>query len=149
VALGAGLVVVSRLDLRDGSGGIAGYLFLVPVALLFATSGVVAAVGRSLRAGVQAAVWTALLGSLAVFAAGLVEAVRWYRFNSSLIFMGDSVPLHAAGENLGDFIGLLVLLPVWWLPFGLIGAALGGASWWRRRGREPHDPVPQAVRGAT
>jgi len=58
---------------------------------------------------------------------GLVEAVRWFRFSSSLIWMGDSVPLHAAGENLGDFIMLLALLPSWWLPFGLIGAALGGA----------------------
>jgi hypothetical protein len=105
--------------------GLCAYLILAPIVALFASSAAVAAMRRSFRAGVQTAVWTALLASLAVFAFGIPEAIRWYRFETSLIFAGDGVPIEAVGENLRGFAWGLVLLPFWWLPFGVIGAAIG------------------------
>lgn len=131
MALGGGLVVASRLGLRGVvvlEEGLCAYLILAPITLVFTGSVVAAAVGRSFRAGVQAAVWTALLGSLAVYAVGLLEALVWYRFDSSLIFAGDGVPVDAVGENLRGFAWGLVLLPFLWLPFGVIGAAVGCRS---------------------
>jgi hypothetical protein len=137
VALGAGLLVVSRLGLRDVAGldaGIFGYLFGVPIGVVFAGSLLAAAVRRSFRAGVQAAVWTALLASPVIFAIAVSEAVHWYQLHTSLILAGDSVPLHAVGENLRNFTWGLLLFPLWWLPFGVLGAAVGAAGWrWPRR----------------
>jgi hypothetical protein len=146
LALGVGLLVASRLGLRGVGtleGGVYNYLLLAPVAVVGAGSVMVAAVGRSFRAGVQAAVWTTLLSSLAVYAVGLAEAIRWYQLKSSLIFAGDGVPLWAAGENLRGFAWGLVLLPFWWLPFGVIGAAIGGARGPRRWVRRTRDLAPR------
>lgn len=129
IALAAGLVLVSRLGLRGIAGfdsGIFGYLFYVPIVVVFIVSAVAAGVGRSFRAGVQAAVWTAVLASLAFYAVAILEAVSWYRFDASLIIMGDGVPLDAVGENLRNFAWGLILFPFWWLPFGVLGAALMG-----------------------
>ena len=106
--------------------------------VIFAGSVMAAAVGRSFRAGVQAAVWTVLLGSLAVFAVGLLEALQWYRIDSSLIFNG-AVVFGAAGDNLRSFAWGLVLLPFWWLPFGVIGEAIGSARWSHWRARDTRD----------
>jgi hypothetical protein len=36
----------------------------------------------------------------------------------------------------------MILWPFWWLPFGVLGAALGGARSWRRRVRAPRDLDP-------
>ncbi len=131
VALGLGVGLASRLGLNHVAGfdaGLFGYLVLAPNMAIFAGSAAAAALGQSFRVGVQTAVWTALLASLAVFAIGLPEAIRWYRFEMSLIFAGDGIPIEAVGENLRGFAWGLVLLPFWWLPFGIIGAAIGRRS---------------------
>lgn len=126
--LGVGLVQSSRADLRGSAEGIFGYVFLMPIAPIFVSAVVVAAGRRSLWAGVQATVWTTLLTSLAFFAIAVAEAVSWYRAGSSLILAGDAIPLDAVGESIRNFTFFLVLLPVFWMPFGVIGAAIGRAG---------------------
>ena len=129
-ALGAGLLVVARL--RDEHWGVVDYAFLGPAVTYFLVSAVVAAADGSLWAGLQATVWTALVGSLLMFVVWLVEAARWYRIDGSLLLDGESG--YPIGENLADaVIWLLVLGPVWTLPFGVFGAVAGRA--WRRRQR--------------
>jgi hypothetical protein len=103
-------------------------VFTVPVAAIFVTAVVVAAVRQSIWAGVQATVWTALLSSLVFFAIAVAEAVRWYQADASLILAGDAVPLEAVGENIRNFSGFLILFPFFWTPFGVIGAAIGRAA---------------------
>lgn len=71
--------------------------------------------------------WTDLLTGLACYAVAVSEANRWYRFDASLILAGDAVPVEAVGENLRNLIWVLLLFPFWWLPFGVIGAAIGSA----------------------
>lgn len=135
LALGVGLVLSSRatVDSRVGlEGGIFAYLYLVPIAVIFLGSALTAAVALSFESGVRAAVWTALLASPAIFAVALLEAARWYQLESSLILAGDRIPLAAVGESIRNFTWGLILLPIWWLPFGVIGAAIGGATWWRQ-----------------
>ena len=63
-----------------------------------------------------------MLASLLTYAVALPEAVRWYALDTSLILASDAVPLSAVGENLRNFTWSLLLLPFWWLPFGIIGA---------------------------
>jgi hypothetical protein len=126
LVLGLGLLQSSRSDLRGSGSGIFGYVFSWPVVAIFATALVVAAMRRSIWAGVQAPVWTALLASLAFFAIAVAEAVLWYRAGASLILAGDSVPLDAIGENIRNFTWFL--FPCFWTPFGVIGAALGCAG---------------------
>jgi hypothetical protein len=117
------------------------YVIFAPVVSLFLGSVIAAAVGRSFRVGMQAAVWTALQAGLLLFAAWLVEAVRWYRVHAGLLLDGDGAPV---GVNLGDAVfWVLVFIPAWALPFGVFGAAIGSARWRRRRAREIHDPGPQ------
>lgn len=149
LTLGVGLVLASRLALSedlyvqgwlDPESGVSPYVIFAPVVIFFAASAVAAAVARSLRAGVQAAVWAALLGTLAVFVIGLLEAQHWYRTDARLLFDGE--PGYPIGNNLADFIWVLVGIPFLGLPFGVIGAALG-AKRRRRRSREFHDPGPQ------
>jgi hypothetical protein len=90
----------------------------------------------------QAAVWTALQAGLLIFVVWLVEAARWYRIDGSLLLDGDGAP--AIGVNLSDaHFWVLVFIPVWALPFGVFGAALGSARWRRRPARQLHDPGPQ------
>lgn len=86
----------------DGAGAI-GYAFCVPIVVVFAASALTAATGRSFGAGMQATLWTVLLTSLAFYAVAMVEAVRWYRLDASLILAGDGVPVDAVGENLRNF----------------------------------------------
>jgi hypothetical protein len=126
--LGAGLLLWSRLALRqvaDLDAGIFPYLYLWAPVVVLAGSAVAGAAGRSFRAGVQAAVWTALLAVLALFAVAVTESVGWYEQDTSLILAGDGIPLVAVGENLRNFVWSLLLLPFWWVPFGVLGAAAG------------------------
>ncbi|HEX7277917.1 MAG TPA: hypothetical protein VF244_11125, partial [Acidimicrobiales bacterium] len=127
LVLALGLLSSSRADLRGDAQGVFGYVFFVPIVAIFVTAVGVGAGRRSLWAGVQAAVWTALLASLAFAAIAMAEAGRWYQAGSSLILAGDSVPLDAVGENIRNFTLLLVLLPYFWMPFGVLGAAIGRA----------------------
>ena len=101
--------------------GVLPCLCLIPIAVVSAGSAW-AARRRSFRAGVQTAVWTVLLASLLTFAGARPEAVRWYALDTSLLLTSDAVPLSAVGENLRNFTWSLLLLPFWWLPFGIIGA---------------------------
>lgn len=136
LALAGGLVVASRLGVRGIGGfdsGIFGYVFGMPMAALFAGSLVAALVRRSFRSGAQAAAWIALLTTPAFYAIALMESVRWYENDTSLIYASDTVPIEAVGENIRNFMWGLILLPVWWIPFGIFGAAIGSARWLRRR----------------
>ena len=105
--LALGLVFVSRVALD----GVAPYLLLAPPALLCAAAALAAR--RSLRAGLQAAAWATLLGSLTVFTAGLVESLA-----------GDTEAPYSAAANFGELVSCLVVLPLWWAPFALIGAVV-------------------------
>jgi hypothetical protein len=131
LALGLGLLLASRSDLKinggDG-GGIWGYAQFMPILAIFVTALVVAAVRRSVWAGVQVAVWTALLASLAFYAIAVSEAVLWYQDDQSLILAGDAVRPAFIGENIRNFTWLLILFPYFWMPFGVIGAAIGRAG---------------------
>ena len=131
VLIGAGLLLASQLGLRQVAGmdaGIFGYLYLAPIIVIFAASAWASALRRSRRAGVQTAVWTALLASLVTYAVAVSEALRWYALDTSLILASDAVPLDAVGENLRNFTWALLLLPYWWLPFGIIGASLAARA---------------------
>lgn len=128
VVLAAALWALSRAGLNDVGPlniGILGYVFLAPVPVLLLISLATARATRSFRTGAQTAVWAAVLTSLAFFAVAMLEAVRWYHVDSSLILAADGIPLVAVGENLRNFSWGLILFPTWWLPFGLLGAALG------------------------
>lgn len=71
VALAMGFLLASRFPF-ERSAGILRFLFVAPVVLLAGAAA--AAVGRSFRAGVQAAVWAALAGTLLVFVVAIPEA---------------------------------------------------------------------------
>jgi hypothetical protein len=119
--VGAGLLAASRLALTSEFGlgsGIFFYLF-VACPLLVAAAAAQAA-RHSLLAGVQTAVWATVLGTLTVFCVGLLEALHWHGATGLLIFDGEGG--RPAGTNLTDFITGLVVLPLWWLAFGVIGA---------------------------
>jgi hypothetical protein len=133
VALGLAFVLTSRLADRDH--GVSDFLLAGPVVVFFAGSAVAAAAEGSFRAGVQAAVWTALVGTLLVFVIGLPEALHWYRVDGRLLLDGERG--YAFGESLGSAIWMLVLIPVWGLPFGVIGAAVGNHRRLGGRGRGP------------
>jgi hypothetical protein len=139
LALGAGLLASARVD--GDQTGVMGYAIFAPVAVFFLGSVIAAAVGRSLRVGVQAAVWTALQAGLLLFAVWLVEAVRWYRIGGSLLLDGEDG--HPLGVNLNDAVfWVLVFIPAWALPFGVFGAAIGSARWRRRRPQPDVQPTP-------
>jgi hypothetical protein len=120
LALGAGLFLAARLN--DGR-GIMDYLLSAPVAAFFIASAVVAVASRSLSAGVQTTVWATVISSLLTFAVYVVESLRWYHIHQTFLLDGDNNDI---GQNLHDaVIWVLVAVPVWTLPFGVIGAALG------------------------
>jgi hypothetical protein len=131
LVLGLGLLLASRSDLKinggDGS-GIWGYVQFMPIPAIFVTALVLSAVRRSVWAGLQVAVWTALLASLAFYAIAVSEAVLWYQDDSSLILAGDAVGPEFIGENIRNFTWFLILFPYFWMPFGVIGAAIGRAG---------------------
>jgi hypothetical protein len=63
-----------------------------------------------------------VLGALTVFCVGLAEALHWHDATGLLIVDGEGG--HPVGTNLPDFVTVLVVLPLWWLAFGLMGAAV-------------------------
>jgi hypothetical protein len=138
VALGAGFVLTSRLGLRGVAGfdaGMMSYLLFAPLVVVLVGSAVAGATGRSLRAGLGACAWAVTLGALLIIVAWLAEAPRWYRQVGGLLLDADGGI--GMGTNLGDAIWwTLIVLVLWGLPFGVIGAAAGSAPARRRR------PVP-------
>ena len=133
LALVIGFVLDSRHDLRaDTGGGIMDYLLFVPPMVVLGGSTVAAAVGRSFRSGLWACAWATMLAAPLLIAAWLAEALRWHQLGRGLILDGDGGA--GVGINLGEAIWwTLILLVLWALPIGVLGAAAGSAG--RRRWR--------------
>ncbi len=137
LVLGGSFAVTSRLALEtqlDLDAGVAAYLMFAPIVILFFGSAIAAMREGSFRAGVQAAVWTALLGTLLVFVIYFPEVLGWHRLEGRLLLDGETG--YPVGVNLRDaIVWILVWLPIWGLPFGVIGASAGAV-----RGKSPTDP---------
>ena len=137
LALVAGFVLVSRLglagvDLADA--GMMSYLLLATPLVVLAGSAAAAAAGRSFRAGLWACAWATVVGLPLVIAAWLAEAPAWYRQLGGLLLDADGGI--GMGANLGDATWwTLVVLALWALPLGVLGAAAGSALARRRRAR--------------
>jgi hypothetical protein len=137
LVLAAGFVLSSRLALRGVAGldaGMMGYVLLVSPLVVLTGSAAAAAAGRSFRSGLAAAAWATVLGGLLVVVAWLAEAPHWYRQGRGLLLDGEGGL--GVGANLGDAVWwTLIVLALWALPLGVIGAAAGGARARRRRAR--------------
>jgi hypothetical protein len=139
LALVAGFLLTSRLglggvDLADG--GMMSYLLFATPLVLLAGSAAAAAAGRSFRAGLRACAWATVLGLPLVIAAWLAEAPAWYRQVGGLLLDADSGI--GMGANLGDATWwTLIVLVLWALPLGVLGAAAGSARARRRRSAAP------------
>jgi hypothetical protein len=133
LALGLGFFISSRLTINTEAGPFV-WVLLAPPVIFFAGSALASALGRSFRAGVQAAVWTALVGTLLIFAISIPEAMHRYEIDGRVL--GDGEMGFPVGVNLSDAIWVLFVIPVWGLPFGVIGAAIG------RRLRGPSQSTP-------
>jgi hypothetical protein len=128
--LALGLLGASRVAL-DGV-GVAPYLLLAPPVILVGAAALGAR--RSLRGGIQTAAWATLLGTLTTFAVGLFEALHWHQTGAGLLL--DAEAPYRAATNFGDLVLCLVVLPLWWAPFALIGAL----AWARRFPTWVHHP---------
>jgi hypothetical protein len=125
--LGLGDVVGRNPEVMD-------YLIFAPLVLVLPGAALAAAAGRSFRAGVGASAFALALGAPLVVAVWLAEALRVYRLDGGLLLDGDGGV--GVGANLGDAVWwTLVLLLLWALPLGVIGAAAGSLPA-RRRGRQ-------------
>jgi hypothetical protein len=88
-------------------------------------------------------VWAIVLGGPLVIAAWLAEAPSWARQLDRLLAdreggYGANVTL--VGVNLSDAVWwTLIILVVWALPLGVLGAAVGSTRA-RRQDHEPADP---------
>jgi hypothetical protein len=146
LALVAGFVATSRLALRGVDlvdGGMMSYLLFAAPVMVLAGSAAAGAAGRSFRAGLWACAWATVLGAPLLIVAWLAEAPRWYRQVGGLLLDADGGV--GMGANLGDAIWwTLVVLVLWALPLGVLGAAAGSARARRRRARERADLAPTA-----
>ncbi|MGH2722505.1 MAG: hypothetical protein ACRDJO_13030 [Actinomycetota bacterium] len=142
IAMGVGLVLLSRLSLSGEiqmDGGVGGALPLISMVIVAVGSAAAAAVGRSLRAGLQACAWATALGELLILLACLIEAPRWTQRGLGSLLYGDGVNLGPSLDGaLWWTLAFIVLLA---LPLGVIGAALGSAPEHRRRARGHSNPV--------
>jgi hypothetical protein len=109
LSLGLGYLVTSRLTVNTNGGPLVWVMF-APVVIFFAGFAMAAAVSRSFRAGVQAATWTALLGTLLVFAISIPEAMRRYSIDGRTL--GDGESGYPIGVNLLDAIFVLAVIPI-------------------------------------
>ena len=130
LVFGIGFLVSSRLTIHT-HGGPLGWVLLAPPPIFFIFSAVAARYGRSFGAGAQTAIWTALVATLLVFAISMPETMHRYAIDGRTL--GDGESGYPIGVNLPGAIWVLVVIPIWGLPFGVIGAAIGNASWQRRR----------------
>jgi hypothetical protein len=144
LALVAGFIVASRLELRRAEldVGMMGYLLFPLPMVVLAGSAAAAAVGRSFRTGLWACAWATLLAAPPLVAAWLTEALRWHRQRGQLLLDGDGgfgVGGNLVGANLGDAIWwTLVVLALWALPLGVLGAATAARSVRRRSKQGTH-----------
>jgi hypothetical protein len=138
LAVAGGFVLTSRLGLSGADlidAGMMGYLLFVPPLLVLAGSAAAAAAGRSFRSGVWACAWATMLAVLLVIVAWLAEAPHWYRVVGGLLLDADGGV--GLGANLGDAIWwTLVVLVLWTMPIGVLGAAAGSVRA-RRASRAP------------
>lgn len=142
LAVATGVFAAARLNDLGSREGILLYLIGAPVAVLFVASALVAVVDRSLRAGLQAAIWTVSMTCLLTFAVYVVEEVRFGRANGVALLDGDG----PVGENLalhGAIVWVLGFELLWALPFGILGAGLGAIIGINRPGgaASPRSPV--------
>jgi hypothetical protein len=121
-AVGLGFLAASRLTIHTYAGPWVWAMF-APAAIFFVASAAAARLGRSFRAGVEAAVWTALVGTLLVFAISMPEAMHRHAIDGRTL--GDGESGYPIGVNLPDAIRVLLVIPLLGLPFGVIGAAIG------------------------
>jgi hypothetical protein len=140
----AGFLLQARPSLAAwlGLGGIVGrnpevmdYLLFAPLVLVLPGAAVAAAAGRSFRAGLGACGFGLALGAPLVVAVWLAEALRVYRLDGGLLLDGDGgFGVIGVGANLGDAVWwTLVVLGLWALPLGVIGAAAGSLPARRRQ----------------
>ena len=149
--LSVGFLLASSFPSGAGE-GVASFLILGPAGALFLVGAAAAWLTRSLRYGVAAVLWSTVLGVVALYALYLVEGERWYDHGSGLL-----LDAHGGGSlvtNLEDAVfWVLVVVPMWAMPFGLLGAAAGarisrgpGGAGASLRGRgSPGPPVTEAV----
>ncbi len=131
IAICAGLLWSTGFPDDTGQGALSLFI-IVPPALYFVGSMLAALIDGSFRSGFQTALVAATISVPLVFAIWLLEAARWYESGAGLLLDNDGVPnIMAANIEDAVFWGL-IWMPVWALPFGIFGAALGG---WERRNR--------------
>jgi hypothetical protein len=139
LALVAGFVLTSRLGLRGvdpADAGMMSYLLFAAPVVLLAGSAAAAATGRSFRAGLWSCAWATVLGMPLLIAAWLTEAPAWYRQVGGLLLDADSGV--GMGANLGDATWwTLIVLALWALPLGVLGAAAGNTRARRQRSAAP------------
>jgi hypothetical protein len=127
--LASGFVATARLSVHTLGGPIIWYLF-APGVVLFLCSSLTARFAGSFHAGLQTAVWGAVLGSLMICALFLPETM--HRFALDGRTLGDGESGYPIGVNLQSSIWVLIQVPVFGFPFGVFGAAVG--SRWVRHG---------------
>jgi hypothetical protein len=120
--------------------GALGYVLFGPGFILFLGALFVAGIDGSFRSGIQTAVWGATVGSSLTFCIWLLESMRWIQSGAGLLVDNDYGPNLMAGNIQDAIFWILIWVPVWCLPIGILGAALSG---WNYRGRasepEPHN----------
>jgi hypothetical protein len=122
LALAVGFVVCARLSIHTMGGPIIWKLF-APGVILFVLSAVAARIGGSFRAGAEAAIWGALVGTLLIYALSFPETMHRFAIDGRTLDDGESgLPI---GANLLSSIWGLVQIPIFGFPFGVFGAALG------------------------
>jgi hypothetical protein len=143
IALVGGFLLDSRLlqpGLERGSHGMVGYLLNGPLLVILPGSVAAAALGRSFRSGLWACAWAVVLAAPLLIAVWLAEALAWYQQGRGMLLDGEGGL--GVGANLGNAVWWsLVLLVLWALPLGVIGAAAGSAGTSRRRARAHAGPV--------
>ena len=66
--------------------------------------------------------WAVVVTTLITFTVYLVEALRWYHVHQTALLDGDA---GSVGSLHGAVVWAIVAVPLWSLPFGVIGAAVG------------------------
>lgn len=132
VVLAVGFVGTARATVWTVA-GTAVWIVLAPGAVCFAAGLLAAVAGRSMAAGLQATVWTGVLGSLVVFALAAPEAVHRYAIDARLLFDGERG--YPVEQNLAGAIPGFVLVALLGLPLGVVGAWLGSVRSGRRARR--------------